>query len=37
MKKDFSIITPEISKLSQKCEMNNIIDKDLYKKFGWNF
>ena len=36
MKKDFSIITPEISKLSQKCEMNNIIDKDLYKKFAVN-
>ncbi len=36
MKKDYSIITPEISNLSEICVNNNIIDKDLYKKFAVN-
>lgn len=36
MKKDYSIITDEISNLSEICVNNNIIDKDLYKKFAVN-
>ena len=36
MKKDYSIITPEILNLSDICVNNNIIEKDLYKKFAVN-
>lgn len=36
MKRDFSIITPQISDLSHVCFENNIIVQDLYKKFAVN-
>ena len=36
MKKDFSLITPQISDLSHICYDNNVIEQDLYKKFAVN-
>ena len=36
MKKDFSIITPQISELSHICYDNNVIEQDLYKKYAVN-
>lgn len=36
MKKDFSIITPQISDLSHICYDNNVIEQDLYTKYAVN-
>lgn len=36
MKKDFSLITPQISDLSHICYDNNVIEQDLYKKYAVN-
>ena len=36
MKKDFSLITPQISDLSHICFDNNVIEQDLYKKYAVN-
>lgn len=36
MKKDFSLITPQVSDLSHICYDNNVIQQDLYKKYAVN-
>ncbi|MBQ5590966.1 MAG: citrate/2-methylcitrate synthase [Clostridia bacterium] len=36
MKKDFSVITPQVADLSKVCLENNVIEQDLYKKFAVN-